>query len=136
MIDDSKAGWLHNHGLSSLEALWEPFFKWFCKIAMFECNKEDYKRRQKGGKMEVLGGKKVKREADKQNAIVGYHRAAHFEFSLMIIYSVGLELFQRILDIPYFGEVSEIFDDCCGLCEAKQITKPGYYFLSYRKVQN
>ena len=85
MTPDNKMGWLHNHGLKHIEDLLEAPLKFVCTIL---CCEKPFTRRVAG----VANQKKV----------LESNRAAKLMMSILVIVHLGTELFQRVLDIPYW----------------------------------
>ena len=129
MLSNELSGWLHVHVFQKVEYLWENPVAFLCQKIF--CADKFTRRITKTEARKVdsatLAGEKIFTENKKKLK----NRAARFEYASLVTIAVGLELFQQVLDIPYFGRMHFFLDDCDGLQESRRLTKPVYYYVLY-----
>ena len=86
MVPDEKMGWFHNHGLKQFEDWLELPLKFVCRILCCE---------------NPFNPKKWKRRGKEQEQVLHNNPSAILMMTILVIFHLCTELFQRLLDIPY-----------------------------------
>lgn len=120
MTSDDLSGWFHNKFFKHIEFLWEVPLMKICKLLCCELKKDNYKRRN---------------NSEEHDNVIKYNKAARLQMSLFVIFHLGIELGQRVLDIPYFTRPSEWLNDCDGLKGNRSIQKPAGYYVCFIVVE-